>query len=77
MMDGLCNTMLIQGPQRHGVGKTSLVYALANQLGYKLSLVSFDPVCFCVDKSIRLKGKLCDRKDKNKCKLIELFFEKS
>ena len=32
---GLCNTMLITGP--HGVGKTSLVYALSQQLGYKVS----------------------------------------
>ncbi|CAL1526340.1 unnamed protein product, partial [Lymnaea stagnalis] len=30
----LCNTMLISGP--HGVGKTCLVYALAQELGYKV-----------------------------------------
>ena len=30
----LCNTMLLLGP--HGVGKTALVYALAEQLGYKV-----------------------------------------
>ncbi|GFS08351.1 ATPase family AAA domain-containing protein 5 [Elysia marginata] len=30
----LCNTMLVTGP--HGVGKTSLVYALAEEMGYKV-----------------------------------------
>ena len=30
----LSNTMLLSGP--HGVGKTALVYALAEQLGYKV-----------------------------------------
>ena len=40
MEDRLCNTMLIQGP--HGVGKTALVYALANQLGYKVCLAHVD-----------------------------------
>ena len=29
-----CNTMLITGP--HGVGKTALVYALAQEIGYKV-----------------------------------------
>ncbi|XP_048248109.1 ATPase family AAA domain-containing protein 5-like isoform X2 [Haliotis rufescens] len=32
--DSLCNTMLITGP--HGVGKTASVYALAQELGYKV-----------------------------------------
>ncbi len=32
--DGLCNTTLLTGP--HGVGKTALVYALAQELGYKV-----------------------------------------
>ncbi len=32
---GLCNTMLITGP--HGVGKTAMVYALAEELGYKVN----------------------------------------
>ena len=32
--DGLCNTTLITGPQ--GVGKTATVYALAQELGYKV-----------------------------------------
>ena len=30
----LCNTMLVTGP--HGVGKTAMVYALAQELGYKV-----------------------------------------
>ena len=33
--DRLCNTMLITGP--HGVGKTTSVYAMAQELGYKVS----------------------------------------
>ena len=32
----LCNTMLLTGP--HGVGKTSTVYALAQELGYKVCI---------------------------------------
>ncbi|CAH1793678.1 unnamed protein product [Owenia fusiformis] len=32
--DGLCNTTVICGP--HGIGKTSVVYALAQDLGYKV-----------------------------------------
>lgn len=31
---GLCNTILLVGP--HGVGKTAAVYALAQQLSYKV-----------------------------------------
>ena len=34
--DTLCNTMLITGP--HGCGKTAAVYALAQELGFKVSL---------------------------------------
>ena len=33
--DRLCNTMLVTGP--HGVGKTASVYALAQEMGYKVS----------------------------------------
>ena len=36
---GLCNTMLITGP--HGIGKTAMVQALAEELGYKVSLLLF------------------------------------
>ncbi|XP_030839835.1 ATPase family AAA domain-containing protein 5 [Strongylocentrotus purpuratus] len=32
--DGLCNTILLSGP--HGVGKTSLVYACAQELGFEV-----------------------------------------
>lgn len=32
--DSLCNTMLLTGP--HGCGKTSSVYALALELGFKV-----------------------------------------
>ncbi|KAG1662297.1 ATPase family AAA domain-containing protein 5 [Nymphon striatum] len=32
--DYMCNTMLISGP--HGIGKTSSVYALAEELGFKI-----------------------------------------
>ncbi|KAJ8037366.1 ATPase family AAA domain-containing protein 5 [Holothuria leucospilota] len=32
--DGLCNTILITGP--HGVGKTSMVYACAKEMGFKV-----------------------------------------
>ena len=32
--DGMCNTMLITGPV--GIGKTATVYALAQELGYKV-----------------------------------------
>ena len=31
----LCNTMLVTGP--HGIGKTSMVYAVAQELGYKVN----------------------------------------
>ena len=34
--DTLCNTMLITGP--HGSGKTVAVYALAQELGFKVRL---------------------------------------
>jgi len=34
--DYLCNTMLLLGSQ-HGIGKTSMVYALAQELGFKVS----------------------------------------
>jgi DNA polymerase III delta prime subunit len=40
--DGLCNTMLVTGP--HGVGKTSMVYALAQELGYKV--ISHKKTCY-------------------------------
>ena len=36
--DGLCNTMLVTGP--HGSGKTSMVYALAQELGYKVCVIN-------------------------------------
>ena len=32
--DGLCNTVLLIGP--HGVGKTALVYACAQELGFEV-----------------------------------------
>ena len=35
--DGLCNTILLTGP--HGSGKSAVVYALAKELGYKVSYV--------------------------------------
>ena len=34
--EGKCNTMLITGP--HGCGKTASVYALAQELGYKVKM---------------------------------------
>lgn len=33
--DTLCNTVLLTGP--HGIGKTASVYALSNELGFKVS----------------------------------------
>ena len=35
--DCLCNTMLITGP--HSSGKTCIIYALAQELGYKVCLL--------------------------------------
>ena len=35
--DGLCSTILLTGP--HGSGKSAVVYALAKELGYKVSYV--------------------------------------
>lgn len=34
--DGICNTFLITGP--HGVGKTSMVYACAKEMGFKVCI---------------------------------------
>lgn len=36
--DTLCNTVLLTGP--HGCGKTSSVYALALQQGFKVSVLA-------------------------------------
>jgi len=30
----LCNAMVLYGP--HGIGKTAMVYAMANELGFKV-----------------------------------------
>ena len=36
----LCNTTLITGP--HGVGKTASVYALAQEMGFKVQILWFN-----------------------------------
>jgi len=35
--DNLCNALVLCGP--HGVGKTSIVYAVAKELGFKVLVV--------------------------------------
>jgi len=42
----LCSALVLCGP--HGVGKTSMVYAVAKELGFKVSLVLlFSAVRLC------------------------------
>lgn len=42
--DTLCNTVLLTGP--HGCGKTSSVYALALQQGFKVSVLAYEARVF-------------------------------
>ena len=43
--DTLCNTMLLSGP--HGCGKTAAVYALAQELGFKVRTNNSDLDTLC------------------------------
>ena len=39
----LCNTVMLMGPS--GVGKTTTVYALAQEIGFKVSVLNFILIC--------------------------------
>jgi len=51
--NNLCNALVLCGP--HGVGKTSMVYAVAKELGFKVSLLLY--IYYSIDKYNKLRCK--------------------